>query len=147
MSKLNALLYILPSTLIVILDQIIKNLFYNNAIIHEEVILFDFYLTKNFGIITGIPFNFSEIVVIFTLVILVLVIIQNKSYDLLVYFFIVLTGVVSNLIDKFRFGFVIDYINIFNYSHFNLSDLLIYIGCILIVWKLFKSSRNKLRET
>ena len=130
-------------TLIAIIDQILKNLFYANQTIHKEVLLFSFYLTKNFGIITGIPFNFSQIVIIFIMVILLITIIQNKSYDLLVYFFLAVIGAVSNLIDKIRFGFVIDYTNIFNFSHFNIADLLIYIGCILMVYKLSKKSAKQ----
>ncbi len=143
-NKLNAFLYIIPSILIATADQIIKNLFYTNPTTNKEVLLFDFYLSKNFGIITGIPFNYSEIVVIFISVILAIILLQNKSYDLLVYFFLVLIGVVSNLIDKIRFGCVLDYINIFNFSHLNLSDLLICIGCILIVWKLLNKSAKRI---
>lgn len=139
----NALLYIVLPILLTTADLVIKNLFYRNQEIHKEVLLFSLSLTRNYGIMTGIPFNFSEIVIIFTLVALFAAILKNKSFDLLIYFFVALLGIISNLIDRLRFGFVVDYINILNISHFNIADLLIYIGGALMVWKLIGKPTKK----
>ena len=46
---------------------------------------------------------------------------------------LVIIGALSNLIDRFIFGYVIDYINIFIWPIFNLADCLIVAGILIYI--------------
>lgn len=127
--------------IITILDQAIKNLIRNSS--YSLSLWGDFlkiYETKNYGIFTGFSFNYSEIVLIFILLLLFFVI--NSYKEISFYFYIIIFGVVSNFIDRVRFDYIVDYINIAGISHFNIADLLIYTGAILIIIRLTKKPRE-----
>lgn len=53
---------------------------------------------------------------------------------------LMLSGAISNIIDRIIFGCVVDFIDIkiINYPLFNLADSFIFIGTILIFWKILK---------
>ncbi|MDD5120652.1 MAG: signal peptidase II [Candidatus Omnitrophica bacterium] len=58
---------------------------------------------------------------------------------------LVLGGAIGNLIDRLRFGFVIDFLDFRVWPVFNLADSFITIGALLLTWELlFKkdASRN-----
>lgn len=52
---------------------------------------------------------------------------------------IILGGTVGNLVDRLRFGFVIDFIDFRVWPVFNIADIAITTGAILLVWRIFKS--------
>jgi lipoprotein signal peptidase len=49
-----------------------------------------------------------------------------------------LVGVAGNLVERLRFGCVKDYLNFFGYFHFNIWDLMVTLGMILITWGIWK---------
>ncbi|MDR3559793.1 MAG: signal peptidase II [Candidatus Pacebacteria bacterium] len=51
---------------------------------------------------------------------------------------LVLSGAISNIVDRIFFGCVIDYINLRVWPVFNLADVYITIGGALIIWKIVK---------
>lgn len=53
--------------------------------------------------------------------------------------FAIILGGFSNFVDKIRVGAVIDYFAIPNFSRFNIADLIIYGGVIILVIKSIKS--------
>ncbi|OGI25622.1 MAG: hypothetical protein A3J76_06125 [Candidatus Moranbacteria bacterium RBG_13_45_13] len=61
----------------------------------------------------------------------------NQKY-LLVFIF---SGAVSNLIDRIRFGCVVDYIDIKIWPVFNLADVYIIIGVMLLITSVIKINR------
>jgi len=79
------------------------------------------------------------IIIIFSIVILLgLLIIIYKNPQ---YFFpasLIFLGALSNLADRIWHGFVIDYFYLYPMSYFNLADLLIFTGIILLAIKLSK---------
>jgi signal peptidase II len=127
-----------------VLDRIFKNL----------VLAGKIFGVKNYGLALSINFNrkFFEIifwllssVVIFLLVYLIiqqlrphpsaswrtLLIKERGSYPLLlITYYLLLLGASSNLLDRLKFGFVIDYIN-FHFFYNNLADIMIWIGIII----------------
>ena len=140
-------LFLIIAILPLITDQIIKIKILNSSVIYY--IWGDFLnisLTKNYGIFASIPFNSSEIVVVFILVLIIFSLKRSRIIPLLPYFIIALFGVMSNLIDRMRFDFVIDYINLFSFSHFNIADVLIYIGCFGVIIKLVKYNKLKIKN-
>lgn len=46
---------------------------------------------------------------------------------------LVLAGALSNLFDRFFYGFVVDYIDVYHWSIFNLADVLIIGGIVLLL--------------
>lgn len=53
-------------------------------------------------------------------------------------FALILSGIISNVIDKTHTGFIIDYINLSNIYIFNLADLALFLGAILFIWRIIK---------
>ena len=57
-----------------------------------------------------------------------------------------ISGIIGNMVDRIRFGYVIDYLdfNIFGYDYpvFNLADSLIVVAMILMLIKSLKEEHN-----
>ena len=53
-------------------------------------------------------------------------------------FALIFSGVVSNLLDRIRFGFIIDYIHFFAPFVFNLADLALLLGAGLLIWNIIE---------
>lgn len=53
---------------------------------------------------------------------------------------LVLAGLLSNVLDRVFYGGVIDYFSIFFIPKFNLADILIVVGSIILVYKIVRSS-------
>ncbi len=47
-------------------------------------------------------------------------------------------GVVSNLLDRVFYGYVIDYLGLFDLFSFNLADGAIFAGVLMLGWKVFQ---------
>ena len=60
----------------------------------------------------------------------------NKSY--VICLSLILGGALGNLIDRLRFGYVVDFINFYVWPVFNLADSSITIGAIFLAWIIFK---------
>lgn len=130
------------SLIIIIIDFIIK-LFALNNITNICVIPNFFYLTlaKN----TGAAFSLLENQTIFFILIGVLVIfyifnylIKDKMSTLEKISYIFFTGgIIGNLIDRIIYGYVVDYLRFiifgYNFPIFNLADICITIGVILLI--------------
>ena len=56
---------------------------------------------------------------------------------------LILAGAISNIIDRFVYGGVIDYINLFNYSQLNIADIYIFIGVAVYLYWLIKNPAQK----
>lgn len=94
-------------------------------------------VVKNPGIIFGLFNGFSFYLVIFGLGLLGLLILKNNLSSASAF---LLGGAVSNLIDRLRFGYVFDYIDInglvlgkVHFPVFNLADVAIVVGVVFLV--------------
>ena len=143
----NKLFFLFLSIFIIILDQLTKYIMSNNynIFINKDFILFRLDFVKNYGaafnIFSGSRIFLSIISIIFSIVLLYLIL-RNKSSttkDLYSYSFI-LGGTFGNGIDRIFKGFVIDFINlnIINFPVFNIADLSINIGFIILIFSFFK---------
>lgn len=54
----------------------------------------------------------------------------------------VIVGALSNLIDRFTHNFVIDYLDLKKFTIFNIADILIVGGMIILLWSLIKEDRQ-----
>lgn len=133
---------------LIIVDQIIKLLAFNflknnNSIIFINNIL-NFTYVENKGASFGV---FSEnrtflILLTFVIIFFILFILKKdyfKNKFINLFLILILSGGISNLIDRIFRGYVIDYIDIsfINFPVFNFADCLIFIGgffsCIFIL--------------
>ena len=150
-NKIQTKLYFLSlSIFIVLIDQFTKYLmFYNTKIfINKNFLLFKLDLVKNYGaafnIFSGSRIFLSLISILFSILLIYLIFRKNNlnSFDLYSYSFI-LGGTIGNGIDRIYKGFVVDFINlnIINFPVFNIADISINIGFIILLYKIFKNNR------
>jgi len=148
-TKIQTKLYFLSfSIFIILIDQFTKYLmFYNyKKFINKDFILFRLDFVKNYGaafnIFSGNRIFLSLISIIFTILLIYLILRKNtlNQFDLLSYSFI-LGGTIGNGIDRIIKGFVIDFINlnIINFPVFNIADISINVGFIILLYRFFKN--------
>ena len=138
------------SLLITLTDQLMKYLIFNkqNIFANKDFLLFRIDIVKNYGaafnIFSGSRMFLSIVSIIFTFILIYLIVIKKTSnkLDLFSYSFI-LGGTMGNGIDRVLNGFVIDFINlnIINFPVFNIADISINIGFILILYSIFKNNK------
>ena len=147
--KNKAYFYIL-SIFIALIDQFTKYLItYNyNLFENKDLIIFKLDFVKNYGaafnIFYGSRIFLSIISIIFSIILIYLIFRNNTTSYLELYSYsFILGGSVGNGIDRIINGFVIDFINLnyINFPIFNIADISINIGFILITYSLFKKSR------
>ena len=90
-----------------------------------------------FGILKGQLYLF-----IFTTIIAIILIyrsLKNTSCNLYrVSLWLILAGAAGNLIDRVRFGYVVDFLDFRIWPVFNIADSAITIGAILLGWSIIK---------
>ena len=135
MKKFWAINFVLLSVFIA--DRIIKYYFYKNpVIIFGGDFFYDqlsFHFAKNYGVAFGLPISSSFLLglIFFILIFLVSLLhtqIVKKNYALVFSITLIIIGAFSNLIDRIKYGFVIDYIDLNWFTIFNLADCLITLG-------------------
>ena len=150
-TKIQTKLYFLSlSIFIILLDQFTKYLMFNNykQFINKDFLLFKLDFVKNYGaafnIFSGSRVFLSLISIFFSILLIYLIFKKNtlNSLDLYSYSFI-LGGTIGNGIDRILKGFVIDFINlnIINFPVFNIADISINIGFILLLYNIFKNKQ------
>jgi len=150
-NKIQTKLYFLScSIFIIIIDQFSKYLmFYNyKTFINKDFLLFKLDFVKNYGaafnIFSGSRVFLSFISIFFSILIIYLMFRKNtlNTFDLYSYSFI-LGGTIGNGIDRIYRGFVVDFINlnIINFPVFNIADISINIGFIILLYNIFKNNR------
>ena len=144
------LYFVSLSIFIVLIDQFTKYLiFYNKKLfINKNFLLFKLDFVKNYGaafnIFTGSRLFLSLVSIIFSILLIYLIFRKNtlNSFDLYSYSFI-LGGTIGNGIDRIYKGFVVDFINlnIISFPVFNIADISINIGFIILLYNIFKNNR------
>lgn len=129
---------------LVVLDQIFKNWAYHrlsgraNFFILKPFLSLEFY--QNFGIAFGLPLPAWAF---YGIVVFILVILgyfgwqyyQKRDCGGLFALALVAAGAASNLLDRLRFGYVVDYINIAFWPVFNIADVMVVGGVIILFIK------------
>ena len=150
-NKLQTKIYFLSlSIFIVLIDQFTKYLMFNNhkIYINKDLLLFKLDFVKNYGaafnILSGSRIFLSFISIFFS-ILLIYLISRKNTLDLinLYSYSFILGGTIGNGIDRILKGFVVDFINlnIINFPVFNIADISINIGFILLLYNIFKNNR------
>lgn len=131
--------------LFIITDFFCKNLIIKNIKLYKCYYIcsyLNFTYLQNYGIIFGFLKEYKNIIFFFNIINIIIIIfffIKNKNKQLTYNF--ILGGVLGNFINRIKYGFVIDFIDIHLYNYhfpvFNIADILIFIGIILIIKNIF----------
>ena len=146
------------SLLVIVLDQIAKQVALAWLSLHQAVNVMpglDWYLTYN----TGAAFSFLAdaggwqrwfftitTFVISTIILFWIGRVPKQDKFTAVSLCLILGGAIGNLIDRVRFGYVIDYIQVWLGSYawpaFNIADASISIGAVVLILSSFVKSEN-----
>lgn len=141
---------IMLGILIVIIDRITKLLLINKEITIIPNLL-NFTYIENNGVAFGIASNNTILIVLLNVIILAIIIkflkekFSKTNYIIILSLIMMLAGGVGNLIDRIAMGYVIDFIdiNILDFPVFNIADISITVGVIMIMIILISSLFEK----
>lgn len=153
-------MFIFGAIAVIVLDQITK------AVITEKLFMygshkvidgfFSLVYVMNpgaaFGFLAGAPEIFRYLffisVTVLAILLIIYYILKSKSQDVLMVISLTLIfgGAVGNLIDRIRFGAVVDfldfYIGAWHWPAFNAADSAISIGAVLMIWEMLVSRKK-----
>ena len=144
------------SLIVIIIDRILKVLVTNNFALNVRNKIIDgfFYITNCHN--EGAAFSLFSGNVLFLIFITLIVLFliyrtinkENVNKIGILAYGLLLGGILGNLYDRIFYGYVIDYLDLlvwpFNFAIFNLADMAIVIGAILLI--VFEGSDNDGRK-
>ena len=133
--------YIILAIFFVSLDRLFKILalnYYENIKIELISDYFGFTLAKNYYIAFSLPLSGPILTAFIGVVILILlyfcvILIKKEEYTQASCLAFVILGATSNIIDRIKYGFVIDYLDLKYFTVFNIADSMIVIGAVLLI--------------
>lgn len=148
-SVLKYTIFILISSLLILIDQFTKRLAYKYLYNNEPLVLIDNILelvyVENRGAAFGILQNKHIVFYLLTIVVLIILLInlyelKFTAKDIPYFSFLVLifSGAVGNFIDRLKNKYVIDFIYFkpIDFPVFNFADICITIGCIVMIFSI-----------
>lgn len=107
-----------------------------------------FILERNQGIAYSITLPHTILLTVVLIIIFILMILLVKAYKrrefLIIYALsLIIVGAISNLIDRLRYDYVIDLITLTGWPVFNLADVMITAGVVLIFWKMVRKGNKE----
>ena len=108
-----------------------------------------FVLERNQGIAYSISLPPVALLIITVLIILILVFIALRAYrrgEMVVVFTLsmIIVGAFSNLLDRIKYGYVIDYAVLTAWPVFNLADVMIALSAVWLLWIILKHGKSKI---
>ena len=146
----NNLYFLSLSISITLIDHVMKYIifYYYDLFTNKDFILFRLEFVKNYGaafnILSGSRIFLSLISIIFSIILIYLILIKKSSSQIELYSYsFILGGTIGNGLDRIFRGFVVDFINlnIISFPVFNIADISINIGFILLLYSIFKNNR------
>ena len=143
---------LLLSLFIVLFDQATKFLVSRTIGFHDAIDILPFlrlvYVTNRGAAFGSLQFLGNNFFIVFSLVaIVVVILLMLLSRESLLGLSFVLGGAVGNLIDRLRFGYVIDFLDVhvgkYHCPAFNVADSFISIGIVLMLFFYFLFPRKK----
>ena len=148
---------IIIAIIFIIADQLTKLWVLNNLMPVRDIPIIDGVLHLHYAENTGAAFSmlegmqwlFSSIAIIASIAIIIFVLTRKNKLHILATISagLIVSGAIGNLIDRIRFGYVIDfvYVKIINFAIFNVADSCVVVGSILLsIYILF--IHDKLQE-
>ena len=141
--KINLILV----SIVFILDQISKYIISLNVeyFLNKNIFIFSINYLRNYGaafnLFEGNRIFLSSISILSSLILIYFIFVKGRLNPLDRYgLSLILAGSLGNGIDRMIKGYVIDFINLnlFNFPVFNIADIAINIGCIILIFNYFK---------
>ena len=148
--KYNRFFFIFISIIVFLSDQFTKYIITKNynSLINKDLILFSIDYVKNFGaafnLFDGSRIFLSIISIIITILLIFIILNNNNTTNIDLYSFsFILGGTMGNGVDRITNGYVIDFIslNFINFPVFNIADVSINIGLILLIYGFINDKR------
>ncbi len=137
----------------VVLDQVTKYLVRMDIPLYSSIEVFPFFNLTHlrnsgvaFGMLQNIPqaFKLPFYIAVFAIALTVLIAIikntEEKNRSMIIGLALILSGAIGNSIDRFRLGYVTDFLNLhwfnnpsLNWPPFNIADSCITVGAILVI--------------
>ena len=149
---------ILFSSMIFILDQIVKLFVGFSLNLNSSIVVFDkfFYISNvhNYGAAFSILYGnriFLVVISIITLFFVYYFLLKNKRFDWfnIILYSLLIGGILGNLFDRIIYGYVVDYLDFYifgyNFPIFNIADVCIVISVILIVIDTLRGGTGEVR--
>lgn len=115
--------------------------------------LLEFTYLENRGAAFGMLSGLSWLIIIMTILLslgIIVLLFRYKHHTFLSYAscILIVAGGIGNLIDRFAFGYVVDYIHVLFFPYvFNFADCCVVVGAILFaVWYLFVKDKKELAD-
>jgi len=158
--KRNIIIFILGAAAVVALDQITKAAITSRFLPHESSTIIDGFFNLVYVMNPGAAFGFLARAsatfryVFFTgitavaILLIIYYLVKNKNGSIItvVSLTLIFSGAVGNLIDRIRFGAVVDfldfYIGAFHWPAFNVADSAITVGAILMIWEMIGAGKR-----
>jgi len=142
--------FIIIAVFLTALDRFLKFLAINNFFDTPIKIAGNFFnlkFIKNYNIafslpVNGIILNIIIILIIIGLLYSLIYLIKKQSFKQSASLIFIIFGAISNLLDRLRFGFVIDYLDLKYFTVFNLADIMIVGGVIVILFEIIKPKKH-----
>tara|TARA_B100000767_G_scaffold244271_1_gene242448 strand:+ start:2219 stop:2689 length:471 start_codon:yes stop_codon:yes gene_type:complete len=156
MLKKNLIIFLIIS-FVFFLDFVTKNYAVSNLLLNHSISI-NTYLNFTLAFNYGAAFSFLSdaggwqrwFFVIFSIIVISFIsyiLIKDKNSEYIAYS-LVLGGALGNLYDRFFLGYVIDFIefhyNNFYWPIFNIADIAISIGVILLLYSMFSNENKKI---
>ncbi len=135
------------------LDQLTKFLITKTLFLHQSVPvingIFHITLVRNPGAAFGMLKNQLYLFILTSIGAIILILLDLKGhrgkklniYSLALSF--ILAGALGNLVDRIRFGCVIDFLDFRIWPVFNIADSAITVGAVLLGWSILKTDKRK----
>lgn len=143
------------ASLIAILDQLTKWIVVSRLHLHESVPLIQglFSITRihnsgiAFGFFPGLP-NLFMVITLMSMFVVVYFYVSVKTHTTLLTIgcALILGGAMGNLLDRFRIGYVVDFVNFSFWPAFNVADSAVSIGVVLLLITFFREKEGQTED-
>ena len=159
--KRSIIFFIVVAAVVIALDQITKDAISSRFLMHESygVIngLFNLVYVMNpgaaFGFLSGASAAFRYIffigVTFIAILLIIYYLVKSKPGSIVTVLplTLIFAGAVGNLIDRIRFGAVVDFLDVYigswHWPAFNVADSAITVGAILMIWEMIISTKKR----
>ena len=130
---------------------LVSNLLYINSSVAVIKGFFNITYTKNYGAAFSILENYRFLLIVFSIIVLFVILYYLKKNNItnkfeVFSYSLILGGLVGNLIDRIFYGYVIDFFDFclfgYDFAIFNLADVAIVVGIMILIFIGFKGDKN-----
>jgi signal peptidase II len=152
--KKNIIIFVLGAAAVIVLDQITKSAITSRFAMHEAYPIingfFNLVYVMNpgaaFGFLANMSGTFRYVfftgITVVVILLIIYYIVKSKPQNMLMVISLTLifAGAVGNLIDRIRFGAVVDFLDVYvgtaHWPAFNVADSAISVGAVLMIWEM-----------